>query len=439
MQHGLVRTGRLAALPLALAALVLLAAAPPARVARALEIEPAFRPAELIVEINPASGLTIESLADELSAAVASELAPEAATYLLHLPPDADVAALADRLDVDPRLDFAEPNYLAGAPEADPRGIGGWGGTDPAPLAGQPALAQIRMAESHAVSRGAGITVAVIDTGAQLDHPALASSLLAGRDFIDGDAMPTDAPDGLDDDGDGLADEAFGHGTHVAGIVHTIAPEARILVIRALTAEGVGDVFTVAQAIRSAADAGADVINLSLGAPAPSDVLRDAVVAASRAGAVVVAAAGNDASDDKQYPAAGSCAIAVASVGADDAASPFTNTGGWVSVAAPGESIFSTFPPGGYAWWSGTSMATPFVAGQAALLRSLQPALTPRAVAVLIGGTAVSLAGRNPQLRDDLGDGRIDLAASLAALSSGAELKAPASRISGSCVESDAP
>jgi thermitase len=407
------------------------------RTARADGAEPRIRPSEIIVSIERASGLTVDALSAELGATPLAQLTPGSSTYLLGIPAGVDPELLAERLELDPRLDFAEPNYVTDAPEANPRGIGGWGGTDPSPLPGQPALAQIRLTEAHALSRGAGMIVAVIDTGAQLDHPGLVGSLLPGYDFIDGDMTPEDVVDGVDNDLDGLADEAYGHGTHVAGIVHTVAPDAQILVIRALTAEGSGESFTVAQAISYAVGRGATTINLSLGTSATSSVLRKAVIDAANAGVVVVAAAGNEATTDKQYPAAGNCAIAVTSVGAEDRRSAFANVGGWVSVAAPGESIFSAFPTSGYAYWSGTSMATPFVAGQAALLRSLRPALTVREVGDLIGGTAVSIGARNLDLSGQLGDGRIDLAASLSAARAGAPLQAEHSHIGGSCITPD--
>lgn len=435
-----VRAGLRAAGLGAIVALSLLAAGAGPRPARAEAAEPAFRPSELVVAIDPASGLSIDELGARLGASVLAQLAPGTSTYLLRTRPGDDPERLAERLELDPRLRFAEPNYMTGAPEAHPRGIGGWGGADPSPLPLQSALAQVRLGEALGLSRGAGVTVAVIDTGAQLDHPAIVKSLApGGRDFIDGDMTPEDALDGVDDDGDGLADEAFGHGTHVAGIVHTVAPDARLLIIRALTAEGTGDAFTVAQAIGYAASQGAGVINLSLGTPATSSVLKEAAVAASQLGAVVAAAAGNDGANLKQFPAAASCAIAVTSVGPNDRRSSFANFGGWVSVAAPGESIFSAFPPSGYAWWSGTSMATPFVAGQAALLRGLRPELTVRQIVTLIGGTAVNLDSGNSMFADLLGDGRIDLAASLLAAAASVEPRAGHSDIGGSCVAPDTP
>jgi thermitase len=180
-----------------------------------------------------------------------------------------------------------------------------------------------------------------------------------------------------------------------------VAPDA--VFVRVLNSDGRGNNFRTASAIVYAAHRGADAINLSLGTPNQSVLLREVVGEAAQLGVVVVGAAGNLNTYAKQYPAAEACAIAVTSVNARDKKSSFANYGDWIGVAAPGENIYSTFPVDGYAWWSGTSMATPFVAGQAALLRSANPQLTLDEVGLLIGGTADSLDNANPAYRGGLG------------------------------------
>jgi subtilisin family serine protease len=275
----------------------------------------------------------------------------------------------------------------------------------------------IHLEAAHDLSRGEGTLVAVLDTGVQSNHPVLTNSIeVLGYDFVDNDLAPDEEANGLDDDGDGRVDELYGHGTHVAGIVYLVAPDARLLPLRVLNSDGRGNNFRTASAIVYATRRGADAINLSLGTPHPSALLREVVGEAAQIGVVVVAAAGNLNTDAKQYPAAEDCAIAVTSVNARDKRSSFANYGDWIGVAAPGENIYSTFPVDGYAWWSGTSMATPFVAGQAALLRGANPQLTLDEVGLLIGGTSDSLDKRNPAYRGQLGEGRIDLFASLESL-----------------------
>jgi subtilisin family serine protease len=393
-----------------------------------------YQPDEIVVRLSP-SAQGIDDLNSDLGTATITQIGGEAGSYLLRVPPGTDPATLAQSVALDPRLNFAEPNYIGGSPEADPRSIGAWGGLDPAPLLVQPALAQVHLVEAQAISRGAGVTVAIIDTGAQLDHPALAASFTPdGYDFVDNDSSPIDVADGIDKNGNGLADEAYGHGTHVAGIIHTVAPDAQLLVLRVLNSDGEGDMTDLVQAIDYAVAHGAGVINLSLGTSENSQLLKDAVRRATLGGVVVVAAAGNAGADQRQYPAAGNCAIAVTSVDANDLHSTFASYGGWVSVAAPGEGIFSAFPTSGYATWSGTSMATPFVSGEAALLISLKPSLNVRDVANLIGGTARSIDQLNPALDDLLGDGRIDLAASLRAVIKGLDSQPRHSHVTRSCI-----
>ncbi|NTU85224.1 MAG: S8 family serine peptidase, partial [Chloroflexales bacterium] len=257
-------------------------------------------------------------------------------------------------------------------------------------------------------SQGAGVTVAVIDTGVQLDHPALAGSLLStGYDFIDWDTLPEDVPDGIDEDEDGVTDEALGHGSHVAGIVLTVAPEAMILPIRALNAEGVGEIYTLALAIEYALAQGVDVINLSLGTDLNSALLAEIVHHAARVGVLVVAAAGNYGDETPQYPAADPCAVGVTSLDRYRRLAPLATLAPWVDLAAPGEEIYSAMIPGGYGWWSGTSMATPFVSGQAALLLAMRPEASVRQLTAIAAITAHSIrgiAGDAPDRAIDVGD-----------------------------------
>jgi thermitase len=263
------------------------------------------------------------------------------------------------------------------------------------------------------LSTGSGMVVAVLDTGAQLDHPALASQLVAGYDFVDDDTVPADEGNGLDDDDDELVDETVGHGTHVAGIVLLVAPESRIMPLRVLNSDGVGSVFQAAEAIIYATDQGAQVLNLSLGTGLQSQVLQEAVDYARAAGVMIVAAAGNLNSTEPQYPAADEGVIAVAALDEQQLKTSFSNYGSWVDLATPGESIYSALPTDGYGWWSGTSMATPFVSGQIALLCSLAPWLTPAQIEGQLLTKALNLDDLNPDYAGQLGAGEPDVAASL--------------------------
>lgn len=358
---------------------------------------------DVVVALLPDS--SVEDIARDHGLVVVRQLVGSTDVHLLRAPSGTDAVELSVQLSGDVRVRFAEPNYRGGMPEGDPNYAWGsagprWVGTDPSVWVSQPALAQVSVSGAHEATTGEGVVVAVLDTGVQPDHPVLAGRLVGGIDVLDGDTDPTEVADGLDDDGDGAVDEAMGHGTHVAGIVLAVAPDARIMPIRVLTADGVGFVFSVAEGIRYAVAAGADVINLSLGTTVNSALMRE-VIDEAEDDVVIVAAAGNEGTTARQYPAALEDVLSVASVDSTDVRSPFSNHG-WVDVAAPGQDVVSSLPTDGYAAWDGTSMATPIVAGQAALLH----AAGARDVEQLVLRTAVPLDRA-------LGAGRVDVAGSV--------------------------
>jgi subtilisin family serine protease len=372
-------------------------------------------PSQVIVKLEP--GVTIDSINQTYNTVTVAELVPGRDVYLLQASQGSDVEVLLDRMEDDERLVYAEPNLIAEAPESIRSKDWGWGGQEAEPYTDQYALPSINLAGAHSHSTGANTITAVIDTGVQLNHPVLAGSITTVQaDFIDGDGIANDEPNGLDDDGDGEVDESTGHGTHVAGIALLVAPDTRILPVRALDSDGMGDAFAVAEAILFAVENGANVINLSLGTTGESDLLEEVIEEAAQSGVLVVAAAGNLGTSQEVYPAANECALAVTAVGPTDRRSSFASYGSWADLAAPGESIYSSFPIDGYAWWSGTSMAAPFAAGQAALLLSYDPSLNIIDVADLLGGTAQSLDRVNRGQAGLLGAGKIDVSASLFAL-----------------------
>ena len=375
-------------------------------------------PGQVIVKLQP--GVTIESINQTYGTVTVAELVPGRGVYLLQAPEGSDVEVLLDRMQDDARLVYAEPNLIAEAPESIRSKDWNWGGQDAEPYTDQYALPSINLAGAHSYSTGANTITAVIDTGVQLNHPLLVGRITTVQaDFVDGDGIANDEPNGLDDDADGEVDESTGHGTHVAGIALLVAPDTRIMPVRALDSDGMGDVFSVAESILFAVENGANVLNLSLGTTGESDLLEEVIEEAAQSGVLVVAAAGNLGTNQEVYPAANECALAVTSIGPTDRRSSFASYGNWVDLAAPGESIYSTFPVDGYAWWSGTSMAAPFVAGQAALLLGYDDSLNIFNVAELIGGTANPLSLDNQSRRSLLSAGKINVLASLAALAEG--------------------
>ncbi len=377
---------------------------------------------QLIVRLDPAA-VTIEAVNAEAGTTTAAASSGIAGSYLLDIPAGADPTAAADRIDAIAGVTLVAANTAISPPEVDLARIYAWriyAWTDgePVPGPGQYAAPAVNLVAAQQLSTGTGVIVAVLDTGVQLDpqtHPLLSASLVPGIDLVDGDANPAETRNGLDDDGDGLIDEGIGHGTHVAGIVHQVAPTAKIMPVRILDDDGSGTTWNAAEGMFWAAQHGAKVINMSLGTHGSPGVLRDAVQAVTASGVLVVAAAGNDGKDRTMYPAAAPEAIAVGSVGAGDVVSTFSNFGRWIDVVAPGENIHSSyaFPTDSYASNSGTSMATPWVSGEAALLLARNPNLSPAETSAAISGGARSIDVGNPSKVGLLGAGRIDLLSSL--------------------------
>ena len=373
-----------------------------------------FVPDQVVVKLNPTTATTIAAINTTYGTTTLETLLGSANIYLLQVGIGQEVEEVVLEMMTDPRLIYAEPNFIGKMPEGDPSGTWAWGGYDPNPYLEQYAAALLNLSSAHTITQGDGVIVAVLDTGVQLDHPHLAEQITSVEyDFIDDDLIAEDEGNGVDNDGDWLIDEGTGHGTHIAGIINLVAPAAQIMPLRILDSDGRGSDFMIAEAIQFARANGATIINLSLGTPIESNLLREIIADAVAGGVMIVAAAGNSNSSREQYPAANPNVLAVTSVGPDSLKSPFANYGAWVDIAAPGQSITSTFPIDGYAQWSGTSMATGFITGQAALIRSAFPTLNVADVAWLIQATAQSLDSTNPRHAEMLGTGLANVEASL--------------------------
>lgn len=370
-----------------------------------------FVPRQIVVALKPGTG-SISYINTKYRTRTIERLPGSEPIYLLRTPQGENPLTLSNKIERNEpnRVLYAEPNFQAGSPEGSGRHRAYPGGkptpsTDPAPYKSQYAIDRLNLPEAHGMNRGAGVVVAVIDTGVQANHRELSARMMSGYDFVDRDRNPADVGNNLDEDRDGVRDEMVGHGTHVAGTVALAAPGARILPVRALDSEGRGTTFGIAKAIKYSLARGADVVNLSLGSSRESDLLEDLIDDDDDDGgnAVFVAAAGNDNNAVPQYPAAEDDAIAVTAVTGAEKKSPFANYGAWVTVAAPGSGIYAPFPTSRYATWSGTSMATPFVAGQAALIRSVRPSADAECVTDIVRGTGRSLNAANPTYVNRLG------------------------------------
>jgi subtilisin family serine protease len=355
--------------------------------------------------------------------------------YRLAIPANKSENKWRKRLSKDLDVWSAELNPLVTSPSvfgrstaSFPDGFAGTGLHQQDYLGQLPFYSWLKLDDVHLRSRGAGVVVAIIDTGVDRLHP-----LLFGKLWRDERSNADLANDDADNDSDGLKDDAWGwdfidndndptdqfddpaksvagHGTFIAGLLATLAPDARLLPVRAFGTDGLGNAFTVAAAIKYAADHGAQVINLSLGSSEASKLLQDAITDARQRGIVVVAAAGNDNDEMKpQFPANMDEVLAVAAIDLQSHKAPFSNFGSHIDVCAPGVKLISAYPnqrEGGYAVWSGTSFAAPLVAAEAALVLSLEPTQTD--AKKLIEDTAVDIEPFNPGFAGKLGKGRID-------------------------------
>jgi thermitase len=308
---------------------------------------------------------------------------------------------VAAQMTSDARILYAEPNYTGQLPEARQRSSWTVGEDDgPGAYASQWAPQHLQLAAAHLTTRGEGVTIALLDTGVDTQHPALSNRLVPGYDYVDDDADPSEEQ--------GSENWSYGHGTHVAGLLALAAPMAALMPVRTLNSAGVGTVWAQMQGLRYAAAHGADVVNLSYSFRTRSRALEEVLAevtcanaamsdcrASLRPGMVVIAAAGNSGSSVAEYPAAVSLP-AVLAVGASTEAgwlADFSTYGAWVKVAAPGERVLSTIPGGGYATWSGTSMAAPLAAGVVALVWAVRPGLPAAHVVARVTTTAGGLEG----------------------------------------------
>jgi len=267
--------------------------------------------------------------------------------------PEGHAMAKAKAYSSNARVAYAEPDFVAqalGSPD-DPYFDLQWG------------LTKIEAPQAWEVTTGSGsINIAILDTGVDLDHPDLANKIVSNIDFS------TSA----------TTNDVYNHGTHVAGIAAAMTNNAigvaglgytsTIMNVKVLSDTGSGSYSGIASGIIWAADNGAEIINLSLAGSFGASTLEDAVNYAWSKGVVVVAAAGNSGNTTPMYPAYYTNCIAVAATDINDARASWSNYGDWVDVAAPGASIYSMRKDNKYGYGSGTSMASPHVAGLAALV-----------------------------------------------------------------------
>jgi thermitase len=321
-------------------------------------------PSEIIVQ--PAPSVSIDAINLKYGTRTLFRFT-DSAQVLLTTP---SLAATLTAMLLDPLLIvWAEPNSEATAVRA----------TDGADAGADPCRTQVLLVNgagrydrqwgvpktsldsAHRLTQGAGQVIAVLDTKVDGSHPELSGKTLAGIDVVGSDPQVNRATLGKD----------RGHGTMVAGVALRAAPQAKVLPVRVLNEDGVGSVATVAEGIRRVAANGGKIINLSLSTMVRSRAMEDAVHYAQSRGSTLVAAYGNEALNSPEvYPADFAGVISVVATDEDDRVASCSNYGRPASTAAPGVGVVAPTADHQYAIAAGTSFATPFVSGQAALLRA---------------------------------------------------------------------
>ncbi len=327
--------------------------------------------------------------------------------HVIDLPLGVSETTAADLLSRDPAVEFAEVDRLV-EPDAittnDPYFASAWH------------LPKIGATDAWSSSTGAGVTIAIIDSGVDGTHPDLAPLMVAGWNFYDGNNNTADV---------------YGHGTKVAGAaaaasnngvgIASVSWQSKIMPLRVSFPDGTAYLSTIATAISWAADRGARVANVSFQSAAGSPTIQNAANYMKSKGGIVVVSAGNLGSLES-YAASDSLIAVSATDGADNRAS-WSSYGAYVDVAAPGVGIYSTTRGGGYGAVSGTSFAAPITGGVIALMMSRNPALTPAQVESMLKSTATDLGASG---RDDhFGSGRINAAAAVAAAGGGSVTPPP--------------
>jgi hypothetical protein len=304
----------------------------------------------------------------------------------------------------------------------------------------QPATQIIHLAQSQQNFHvtGTGI-IADIDTGVDPNHPVLVPVLLPGYDFTrnqPGGSEMNDLPSGtsapespcvnctpgqvnqhsiamVDQHSIAMVDQPgyqdFGHGTMVAGILHLVAPTARIMPLKAFGPDGTGSLSNILRAIYFAQQNNVNIVNMSFDLTSPSQELANAINSAEKGGVLFVASAGNDGKMEMVYPAGLANVMGVASTNYQDQRSSFSNYGDQIVwVAAPGEAVVTTYPFGSYAAGWGTSFSAPLVTGGVDMIENAKPGTSEMQAASAIGQAQYLLAV-------GMGNGRIDLYRALAA------------------------
>jgi subtilisin family serine protease len=367
--------------------------------------DPRFVPNLLMARFKPGLSAALRAQVLAEAGVVVDHRIEQLGVFVLRTPPGRRDQALA-RLSASPAVAGVERDAIVEKLDASPNDTN-W--------ADQWGLQRIGLPNVWDQIQGTGVLVAVLDTGIDADHPDLQGAAVTGLDL-------TASTVG--------AEDVDGHGTAVAGIIAARANNHQgiagvcwscsILPVKVLNDQAHGSMDELAEGIVEAADAGARLISMSLGGPAGSDTLNQAIGYAVAKDVILVAAAGNNSSSAPFYPAASPGVLGVAGTNEADLLYPWSDFGSWVRLAAPGCNP-APVAGGGYANFCGTSSATPVVSGLIALALSMRPGLSRDQIAHALSAASVPVA--------NVPQGRVDAPATLAAVAPGKQLAPTGPRI----------
>ncbi|PRY49934.1 putative secreted protein (Por secretion system target) [Arcticibacter pallidicorallinus] len=327
--------------------------------------------------------------------------------YELKYTGPADIGSVLRELRSMKDVEYAEPAYIHHTRLIP---------NDPYYTPRQSYLTQVGAPRAWDLIRNAsGVLIGIVDSGSDLDHEDLMGNIIPrGKDLIGASAGNI-----TEDDDPNVKSAANDHGVHVSGLasaltgngkgISSIAGSAPLLIVKVAADDSPEDIYNGYEGIRYAVDQGAKIINCSWGTSARSLFGEDVINYAISKDCLVIAAAGNQGNDVPDYPAGYKGVLAVANILDNDTRAGTSNFGGYVSISAPGSSIFSTTYNSSYGVKSGTSMAAPIVSSAAALLKSYYPDLSMAQVGELLRVTADNIDNLNPSYAGKLGKGRLNI------------------------------
>lgn len=327
--------------------------------------------------------------------------------YLMNPVGTTDIHVAETLMRTDPAVLWAEDDQSMSMPE----GVGGGKGSTTSVVNDRArayalnlhAFQQVGADQLFMAQTGRLVRIGVLDTGLSQNCGFLWSKVSSSYNVVD-TGMPYDVGHGTDSNANGLRDEGVGHGTFVAGILDQMSPASKLIIVRVADSDGNTTAWRLVKGIAFAVATQAEVINISMGSIANIPAMTDILEWTNTKGVLVVAAAGNNGQKLLLNPAGITKAVAVTGVDGNDVKAPFSNYLGKIEACAPATGVLSYGVGGTLLPWSGTSFATPFVAGGVAeCLRHLPVRVLPRTLQSAVQSTGANINAANPLYKNMLG------------------------------------